>query len=161
MRSALVPTTQALAPSTDCPFRTLRVPRRLSVASCQTSYTLISTSTPAGRSSFIKESTVLLVELRMSIRRLWARVSNCSLDFLSTCGDRSTVYTVRFVGNGIGPETTAPVDFTVLMIFSADLSIRLWSNDFSFMRIFCPANVNSVYSTETTVVEIPAGSPPP
>ena len=47
-------------------------------------YTFISTSTPAGKSSFIRESTVLLVELRISIRRLCARVSNCSLDFLST-----------------------------------------------------------------------------
>ena len=46
--------------------------------------TLISTSTPAGNSSFISESTVLFVELRISISRLWARVSNCSLDFLST-----------------------------------------------------------------------------
>src|SRR5690625_3884653 len=42
-----------------------------------------------------------------------------------------------FVGSGIGPETTAPVDFTVWIIFSADLSIRLWSYDFSLIRIFC------------------------
>jgi hypothetical protein len=29
------------------------------------------------------------------------------------------------VGSGIGPLTTQPVGFTVRMIFSADLSIRL------------------------------------
>ena len=38
----------------------------------------------------------------------------------------------------VGPcVVTAPVDFTVLTIFSADLSTKLWSNDLSFMRIFC------------------------
>lgn len=61
----------------------------------------------------------------MSMRRLWDRISNCSRDFLSTFGERKTVYNVRLVGSGIGPETIAPVDFTVLMIFSADLSIKL------------------------------------
>ena len=88
-------------------------------------YTLISTSTPAGRSSFINASTVLDPDDRMSISRLCAFSSNCSRDYLSTSGDRFTVKTARFVGSGNGPETTAPVDFTVLMIFSADLSIKL------------------------------------
>ncbi|VDY04781.1 protein of unknown function [Thiomonas sp. Bio17B3] len=37
---------------------------------------LISTSTPAGRSSFIKASTVLSVGSTMSIRRKWVRISN-------------------------------------------------------------------------------------
>ena len=32
---------------------------------------------------------------------------------------------VLWVGNGMGPLTTAPVDFTVFTIFSADLSTRL------------------------------------
>ena len=37
---------------------------------------LISTSTPAGRSSFISASTVLSVGSTMSIRRWWVRISN-------------------------------------------------------------------------------------
>src|SRR5690606_2430376 len=52
---------------------------------------LISTSTPADRSSFIKASSVWGVGSRMSMRRLWVRTSNCSRAFLSTCGPRSTV----------------------------------------------------------------------
>lgn len=30
-------------------------------------------------------------------------------------------------GRGMGPLITAPIDFTVFTIFSADLSTRLWS----------------------------------
>lgn len=37
---------------------------------------LISTSTPAGKSSFINASTVLSVGSTMSIRRTWVRISN-------------------------------------------------------------------------------------
>ena len=40
------------------------------------------------------------------------------------------VFTVKIrlcVGRGIGPLTIAPVAFTVLTIFSADLSTKLWS----------------------------------
>jgi len=40
------------------------------------------------------------------------------------------------VGRGTGPLTTAPVLFTVLTIFSADLSTRLWSKDFNLILIF-------------------------
>src|ERR1019366_10348594 len=54
--------------------------------------TLISTSTPAGRSSFVSASTVCGRESRMSIMRLCVFSSNCSRDFLSTCGERSTVH---------------------------------------------------------------------
>src|SRR5690606_29177477 len=43
--------------------------------------TLISTSTPAGRSSLVNASTVCALESRMSIRRLWVLSSNCSRDF--------------------------------------------------------------------------------
>jgi len=35
------------------------------------------------------------------------------------------VNTFLCVGNGIGPLTTAPVDFTAFTIFSADLSTKL------------------------------------
>ena len=53
---------------------------------------LISTPTPAGRSSFISASTVCGVGSKMSISRLCVRISNCSRDFLSTCGERRTVH---------------------------------------------------------------------
>ena len=43
---------------------------------------LISTSTPAGRSSFISASTVLSVGSTMSIRRWWVRISNWSRERL-------------------------------------------------------------------------------
>src|SRR5213075_2693782 len=36
------------------------------------------------------------------------RISNCSRDFLSTCGERRTVNFSILVGNGIGPRTRAP-----------------------------------------------------
>ena len=45
--------------------------------------------------------------------------------FLFTCGERNTVNILLFVGNGIGPLTTAPVNLTVFTIFSADLSTKL------------------------------------
>ena len=57
---------------------------------CSLPNALISTSTPAGRSSFISASTVCCVGSRMSSSRLCVRISNCSRDFLSTCGERST-----------------------------------------------------------------------
>src|SRR5213594_1560039 len=71
--------------------------------------TLISTSTPAGRSSFVSASTVCERESRMSISRLCVFSSNCSRLFLSMCGLRSTVHSCRLVGNGMGPETGAQV----------------------------------------------------
>ena len=55
------------------------------------------------------------------------RVSNCSRDFLSTCGDRSTVYMVRAVGSGTGPAMRAPLRLTVWTISSTDLSNAMWS----------------------------------
>src|ERR1043166_8070922 len=65
------------------------------------------------------------------------RISNCSRDFLSTCGLRSTVYTVLRVGSGTGPEVTAPVRRAVRTISAADWSSVAWSYDFSLIRIFC------------------------
>src|SRR5581483_3579513 len=81
---------------------------------------LISTSTPAGRSSFIRASTVCGVGSRMSIRRLCVLISNCSRDFLSTCGERNTVHLFFTVGSGIGPATRAPVRFAVSTISVVD-----------------------------------------
>src|SRR6185295_10039648 len=81
---------------------------------------LISTSTPAGSSSFISASTVWLVGSKMSSSRLWVRISNCSRDFLSTCGERFTVNRSMRVGSGIGPRTWAPVRFAVTTISFVD-----------------------------------------
>ena len=81
-----------------------------------TRYCLISTSTPAGKSSFMRESTVCGVASRMSIRRLCVRDSNCSREVLSICGERSTVYFWTFVGRGMGPAMRAPVFLAVFTI---------------------------------------------
>src|SRR5262249_35173498 len=88
-------------------------------------HVLISTSTPAERSSFISASSVCCVGSRMSSSRLCVRISNCSRDFLSTCGERSTQYLLIFVGNGIGPATLAPVRLAVSTISPADWSSSL------------------------------------
>src|SRR5688572_20627043 len=84
--------------------------------------TLISTFTPAARSSFISASTVCGVGSTMSRSRLWVRISNCSRLFLSMCGERLTVKRSRRVGSGIGPRTRAPVRLAVLTISLADWS---------------------------------------
>src|SRR5262249_4353584 len=77
------------------------------------------------------------VDRVMSISRLCTRISNCSRDFLSTCGLRSTVYTVLRVGSGTGPDVTAPVRRAVRTISAADWSSGAWSFDCSLMRFFC------------------------
>src|SRR6201987_6293075 len=77
---------------------------------------LISTSTPAGRSSFISAATVCCVGSRMSIRRLGVRISKASRDFLSTWGERRTQYLFFMVGSGMGPATWAPVRLAVSTI---------------------------------------------
>src|SRR2546430_16680484 len=45
-------------------------------------------STPAGKFSFFNSSTVFAVGSMMSSSSLWVRISNCSIDFLSTWGER-------------------------------------------------------------------------
>src|SRR5215210_2019416 len=97
---------------------------------------LISTSTPAARSSFISASTVCGVGSTMSSTRLCVRISNCSRDFLSTCGDRFTVNRSIWVGSGMGPRTRAPVRFAVLTISRVLPSSTRWSNAFRRMRMF-------------------------
>src|SRR5262249_49863583 len=59
-------------------------------ARCRLAWIWISMRTPAGRSSRWSDSTVLLVGSTMSSRRLWIRISKCSRESLSTCGDRTT-----------------------------------------------------------------------
>src|SRR5438046_3809876 len=98
--------------------------------------TLISTSTPAGKSSFVRASTVCDLESRMSISRLCVFSSNCSRLFSSMCGLRSAVPRWRFVGSGIGPETWAPVFSAVRTMSAAAWSISAWSNALRRMRIF-------------------------
>src|SRR6266702_8525690 len=97
--------------------------------------TLISTSTPAGKSSFVNASTVCERESRMSISRLCVLSSNCSRLFLSMCGLRSTVHSCRLVGSGIGPETWAPVFSAVRTMSAAAWSMSAWSNALRRMRI--------------------------
>src|SRR5690606_37519197 len=66
------------------------------------------TSTLAGRSMRISASTVFGVGSRMSISRLWVRISKCSRESLYLCGERMTQYTFFSVGSGTGPTTRAP-----------------------------------------------------
>jgi hypothetical protein len=73
-------------------------------------------------SSFISASTVCGVGFTMSSTRLWVRISNCSRDFLSTCGERLTVKRSILVGSGMGPLTSAPVRFAVEMIARVEAS---------------------------------------
>src|SRR5919108_324443 len=85
-------------------------------------------STPAGRwSSRCSESTVFGVGCRMSISRLWVRISKCSRESLSLNGLRITQYTFFSVGSGTGPDTVAPVRCAVSTISRAARSIASWS----------------------------------
>src|SRR5260221_4103086 len=83
---------------------------------------LISTSKPAARSSFISASTVCGVGSTISSRRLCVRISNCSRLFLSMWGERLTVNFSILVGSGIGPRTCAPVRLAVATISRVDAS---------------------------------------
>src|SRR3990172_3348244 len=87
---------------------------------CSFPKALISTSTPAGRSNLISASTVWGVGSKMSSNRLCVRISNCSRDFLSTCGERRTVHLFFTVGSGIGPAIRAPVRLAVSTISCVD-----------------------------------------
>src|SRR5690606_9825869 len=100
------------------------------------SFNLMSTWTPAARSSLPSASTVWGVGSTMSSRRLWVRISNCSRAFLSICGERLTVNLSIRVGSGIGPRTCAPVRLAVLTISRVEVSSTRWSNALRRMRIF-------------------------
>src|SRR5437764_1388530 len=80
-------------------------------------------------------STVCGVGSRISSSLLCVRISNCSRDFLSTCGERSTVVTLRWVGSGMGPATLAPVRLAVSTISVVDWSNTRWSYAFRRMRM--------------------------
>src|SRR4029453_14671912 len=120
---------------------------------------LISMSTPAGRSSRINESTVLGVGLIVVIRRLWVRISKCSRLSLYLCGERMTQKTFFSVGNGTGPATLAPVRVTVSTILRADESMTSWSEALSLNRIFCSANVRPSSRLWVFPLLVPAPTP--
>jgi hypothetical protein len=58
----------------------------------------------------------------MSSTRLCVRISNCSRDFLSMCGERRTVNFSSLVGSGMGPRTVAPVRLAVCTISRVEWS---------------------------------------
>ena len=67
----------------------------------------------------------------VDLRPLLLNDSVQSLD----CGERNTVQRCVFVGNGIGPDTCAPV-FSAVRTISADAwSITAWSKAFKRMRM--------------------------
>src|SRR6202023_304355 len=95
-------------------------------------------STPAGRSRRWRLSTVLLVGSTMSRRRLWIRISKCSRESLSTCGDRIRQKRRISVGSGTGPWTLAWVRTTVSTLFFVVWPMISWAEALSRIRIFCP-----------------------
>ena len=70
---------------------------------------------------------LLLLGRRMSMRRLWVLISNCSRESLYLWTARRMVTISLSVGSGIGPETFAPVRLAVSTIFSAAASTSWWS----------------------------------
>jgi hypothetical protein len=64
------------------------------------------------------------------------RISNCSRDFLSTCGERRTVNLLMIVGRGIGPATRAPGALGRIHNFRGGLIQHLESYAFNRIRIF-------------------------
>src|SRR5204863_5738432 len=118
---------------------------------CSLPKALISTSTPAGRSSFMSASTVWGVGSKMSSSRLCVRISNCSRDFLSTCGERSTVHLFFTVGSGIGPASRAPVRLAVSTISPVDWSRMRESYALRRMRIL---SLN-IAITESCLCQVP------
>src|SRR5256714_15652941 len=81
---------------------------------------LIFTNTPAGTTRRLSASTVLAVGSKMAITRLCVRISNCSRDFLSMGGLRSTVYRSMRVGIGVGPQTRSLVRLARSAVSFAD-----------------------------------------
>src|SRR5699024_12719436 len=86
----------------------------------ETFNSLISISTPDGKSNIVNASTVFGFGFKISTKRLCVRISNCSRESLYICGERITVNTSRSVGKGTGPAIVAPVLSAVSTIFCAD-----------------------------------------
>src|SRR5262249_5947278 len=102
---------------------------------CSLPNALISTSTPAGRSSFISASTVCGVGSKISISRLCVRRSYCSRSFLTTCGKLPPAHLFFPVGSGTGPASRAPVRRAVSTISVVDWSRTRLSYAFRRIRI--------------------------
>nr|YP_009944657.1 ferredoxin [Osmundea sinicola]QFR99952.1 ferredoxin [Osmundea sinicola] len=85
--------------------------------------------------SFIKASIVCVDGLYRSIILLCILISKCSLESLSTCGDLSTQYILRFVGIEIGPIVLLSVILVVFKIFSQEVFNSLWLYAFSLILI--------------------------
>lgn len=98
-------------------------------------YALIFTNTPAGTTNLFNASTVRAFASKISISRLCVRISNCSRDFLSTCGLLNTVYRSTRVGSGTGPLTRAFVLRAWSTISLADVSRERWSYASILIRI--------------------------
>ena len=111
------------------------------------SYSLISISTPEGRSNLIKASMVLGPGSRISIKRLCVRISKCSNDSLSTKVERCIGRMFFSVGSRTGPEIRAPVRLTVSTIFAADWSKTRWSNARRRIRTLSRRMVNGAPRT--------------
>ncbi|KKU78853.1 MAG: hypothetical protein UY06_C0038G0013 [Candidatus Amesbacteria bacterium GW2011_GWA2_47_70] len=88
----------------------------------------------AGSSRLERDSIVLGVGSRISIKRLCTSISKCSRAFLSTWGEDVTTINFRSVGKGTGPDTLAPVAKAVSSILAAVSSTTRWSKDFSRTR---------------------------
>ena len=76
----------------------------------------------------------------MSIRRLCVRISNCSRESLYLCVARMIVYKLRSVGNGIGPDTPAPVLLQFLRFYPLiDLKydVHTLLNGYEFLFCHC------------------------
>ena len=81
----------------------------------------------------------------MSIKRLWVLISNCSRESLYLWTALRIVYISFSVGNGTGPTTWAPDFFAEVIIFSAEASRILWSNDFNLILILLFAMIFSPF----------------
>src|ERR1035437_8357851 len=73
----------------------------------ETRYTIFTSMvTPEGRLRFVRASITFGEGFRISMRRLWIRISNCSRASLWTNVERFTVQRLISVGSGTGPTTT-------------------------------------------------------
>src|SRR3989338_1842570 len=93
--------------------------------------------TPDGRLRFVRASITFGEGFRMSMRRLWMRISNCSRASLWTNVERFTVQRWVSVGSGTGPTTTASKRAAVSIICFTDMSRILCSYAFTRIRSLC------------------------
>src|SRR5262249_1765618 len=107
-------------------------------------WSLISTSTPAARSSLPSASLVCWVGSRIAGSRWGLGLLSCWGDFLGGGGGRFAGKRSVGVGGGIGPAPRPPVRRTVSTISRTDWSRSRWSYAFKRMRIL---SFTAPYST--------------